>query len=92
MVAGHNIGHGYVAHHRKSHAAGTGVARKHNIQRTPFRDATNFAPFPCLGGWGSTGLASGQPHKVANLEDWDGTPIGAEIKLHGRHFAQSLGD
>jgi hypothetical protein len=45
-----------------------------------------------LSSWGRPGLGAGQPHKVSDLEDRDGSPIGAEIKLHAGFFAQSLGD
>jgi hypothetical protein len=62
------------------------------LQAAPFCDPANFPPFPGLGSWGRPGLGAGQAHKITNLQDRDGTPIGVEIKLHGGYFARSLGN
>ena len=92
MVAGDDIGCREIAHEGQRHAARTGITRKHDVQAAPLSDAADFAPFPGLGSRGRPGLGAGQAHKVANLQDWYGSSIGVEIKLHGGFFAQSLGD
>ena len=92
MVAGDDIGCGEITHHGQRYAARAGIARKHNLQAAPVCDAANSPPFSGQSRWVRAGFVAGQPHKIANLEDWDGSSIGAEIKLHGCNYAQSLGD
>jgi len=81
-----------IAHQGQRYAARAGIARKHDIQIPPFSDAADSSPLSGLGSGDRAGLGAGQPHKVTDLQDRDGAPIGAEIKLHGVHFAQSLRD
>ena len=92
MVAGDDIGRQEIAHHGQRYAARAGIARKHDLQAAPVCDLADSPPFPGLSGWGRPGLNAGQPHKVANLQDWYRSSISAEIKLYGCYFAQSLGD
>jgi len=79
MVIGDHIGRREIAHRGQRHAVRARIARKQDIKATPFCDAVNFPPFPGLSRWGRASLDAGQPHKVADLKDWDRVPIRAEI-------------
>jgi hypothetical protein len=63
------------------------------MSRLPFSVMRRISsPSPGPSSWCRPGLGAGHAHKVNNLEDWNGSSLGVEIKLHGGYFAQSSGD